>query len=258
MVDDPVWQFATHHKLASSDAASPTSRTTRASSKNTWTSRTGGVVRRSSAHSPHSPDAPNILSSPPRLHSSSGGCRPAVSSTTSYRLKPERVAAFVVNKGGIYYWRSSPRPRSYCRASCSRAGRTSSSGRIRSPALRGQSARRSVVGARGRTERGSHRRALVRCGDRVLRGRTGSSSRQLTGRHRGTFGTEIHSRESRVPRRFQVQDVSTGRRLPGSELSDGVAADGARRPRAWQALVTETPFEKSAQALLPMLQRTDR
>lgn len=32
----------------------------------------------------------------------------------------------------------------------------------------------------------------------------------------------------------------------------------ARVARAWQALVTETPFEKSAQALLPMLQRTDR
>ena len=92
----------------SSPAASPTSRTISRSSRNTSTCRTA-AARRSSTPSPRSPRRRNTPSSR-RRRSFSGACRRAAQFNYEFvAWKPERVAAFVVNKGGIYYTALAPK-----------------------------------------------------------------------------------------------------------------------------------------------------
>ena len=112
----------------SSPAGSPTSRTIRVSSRSTRTSRRA-AARRCSTRSRSSRSRskhPEIANAPLLLWGMSAG------GEFNYEFavwKPERVAAFIVNKGNFYYTALVPARRATCRACCSSAARISSSGR---------------------------------------------------------------------------------------------------------------------------------
>ena len=136
--------------------------------------------------------------------------------------KPERVLAFVVNKGGIYYTALTPR----ADAGDSRAAvhRRQGSGITREHdhgSVRSESSRRRALGARARAKRRARRGTFSRPVDHVLRRRDSAAN--------GRGGTSAARRGVGVRRRRTHEFRSRGERGRLAGVSDVVAADGANR-----------------------------